>query len=95
LSCPAAGLPPLRPGMHPHCNIMCMCRLADEEGVRSIVCLQEDSDMAWFDLDVAPIQVAPCPPAAPARPQAHRATPAMHGSAAWHVLVGLLTRRLR
>ncbi len=74
---------------------MCMCRLADEEGVRSIVCLQEDSDMAWFDLDVAPIQVAPCPPAAPARPQAHRATPAMHGSAAWHVLVGLLTRRLR
>lgn len=36
------------------------CRLADEEGVRSIVCLQEDSDMAWFDLDVAPIQVSLC-----------------------------------
>ncbi|KAK9846581.1 hypothetical protein WJX81_006986 [Elliptochloris bilobata] len=31
-------------------------KLADEEGVRSIVCLQEDSDMAYFNLDVAPIQ---------------------------------------
>ena len=28
--------------------------------MRSIVCLQEDSDMAWFDLDVAPIQVSLC-----------------------------------
>ena len=33
-----------------------VCRLADEEGVGAVLCLQEDSDMAWFDLDVAPIQ---------------------------------------
>lgn len=31
-------------------------RLADGEKVGAILCLQEDSDMAWFDLDVAPIE---------------------------------------
>lgn len=31
-------------------------RLADAEGVRTVMCLQEDSDMAYFDLDVAPIR---------------------------------------
>jgi Glycogen recognition site of AMP-activated protein kinase/Dual specificity phosphatase, catalytic domain len=30
--------------------------LADKEGVRTVLCLQEDSDMAYFSLDVAPIR---------------------------------------
>ncbi|KXZ48593.1 hypothetical protein GPECTOR_26g496 [Gonium pectorale] len=30
--------------------------LADKEGVRTVFCLQEDSDMAYFSLDVKPIQ---------------------------------------
>jgi len=30
--------------------------LADKEGVRTVMCLQEDSDMAYFSLDVAPIR---------------------------------------
>ena len=34
----------------------CACRLADAEGVGAILNLQEDSDMAYFDLDVAPIR---------------------------------------
>ncbi|KAI7843358.1 hypothetical protein COHA_003054 [Chlorella ohadii] len=29
--------------------------IADGENVRTVMCLQEDSDMAYFDLDVAPI----------------------------------------
>jgi hypothetical protein len=29
--------------------------IADGEGVRTVMCLQEDSDMAYFDLDIAPI----------------------------------------
>jgi hypothetical protein len=32
------------------------CRLASEEGVGAIVNLQEDSDMAYFDLDLEPIR---------------------------------------
>ena len=31
------------------------CRLAEQEGVGTIFCLQEDSDMAYFDLDLQPI----------------------------------------
>ncbi len=31
------------------------CSIADGENVRTVMCLQEDSDMAYFDLDVAPI----------------------------------------
>ncbi len=31
-------------------------RLADDEGVGAIVNLQEDSDMAYFDLDLEPIR---------------------------------------
>lgn len=30
--------------------------LADKEDVRTVMCLQEDSDMAYFDLDVSPIR---------------------------------------
>lgn len=30
--------------------------LAEKEGVRTVMCLQEDSDMAYFSLDVAPIR---------------------------------------
>lgn len=30
-------------------------RLVEEEGVGTIMCLQQDSDMAYFDLDIAPI----------------------------------------
>ncbi|KAL4443451.1 hypothetical protein ABPG75_011188 [Micractinium tetrahymenae] len=30
-------------------------KIADGEGVRTVMCLQEDSDMAYFDLDVNPI----------------------------------------
>lgn len=30
--------------------------LADQEDVRTVMCLQEDSDMAYFSLDVAPIR---------------------------------------
>lgn len=36
-------------------SVMC-CRLADEQGVGSIVNLQEDTDMAFFDLDLSPIR---------------------------------------
>ena len=38
---------------------MCLlvaCRLAEQESVGAIVNLQEDSDMAYFDLDLAPIR---------------------------------------
>lgn len=31
-------------------------RLRDEEGVGTVYCLQQDKDMAYFDLDVGPIQ---------------------------------------
>ena len=31
------------------------CRVAEREGVRTVLCLQEDSDMAYFSLDLAPI----------------------------------------
>lgn len=31
-------------------------KLVDDENVSTIVCLQRDSDMAYFDLDIAPIQ---------------------------------------
>ena len=34
---------------------VCGCRLAEQEGVGTIFCLQEDSDMAYFDLDLQPI----------------------------------------
>ena len=30
-------------------------RLVDEEGTGSILCLQQDSDMEWFSLDIGPI----------------------------------------
>ncbi len=30
-------------------------RLVEEEGVGSILCLQQDSDMEYFDLDINPI----------------------------------------
>ncbi len=36
-------------------SVMC-CRLADEQQVGSIVNLQEDTDMAFFDLDLSPIR---------------------------------------
>lgn len=45
-------------GIHPRCVTQSSyhgsCRLA-EVGVGTIFCLQEDSDMAYFDLDINPI----------------------------------------
>ena len=32
-----------------------LCRIAEGEGVRTVMCLQEDSDMAYFSLDISPI----------------------------------------
>ena len=32
------------------------CRLAEAEGVATVLSLQEDCDMAYFGLDLAPIQ---------------------------------------
>ena len=34
---------------------MTLCRVADKQGVEAIVNLQEDTDMAYFDLDMEPI----------------------------------------
>lgn len=33
----------------------CCIRLVEDEGVGSILCLQQDSDMEYFDLDIRPI----------------------------------------
>ena len=35
---------------------MTLCRVADKQGVGAIVNLQEDTDMAYFDLDMEPIR---------------------------------------
>lgn len=32
-----------------------LCSIVNGEDVRTVMCLQEDSDMAYFDLDIAPI----------------------------------------
>ena len=32
--------------------------IRDKEGVSTILCLQEDKDMAWWKLDIVPIQMS-------------------------------------
>ena len=56
---PAAAVPVSTPmGTHPAClPPLLLRRLAAVEDVRTVMCLQEDSDMAYFSLDVAPILV--------------------------------------
>ena len=44
---PTSHLPPPQPPL--------ACSVAEREGVRTVLCLQEDSDMAYFSLDLAPI----------------------------------------